>query len=115
MRRAVPVGRLADRRVRHLTRMRARARDDRVWGETLRGGCPGQDSNLHGSCLPWDFKSGPALEPTILGDTPSRRSKQLGGSARAPVLRLDPSSVVEFDTPLTHSPHARVPLAFSAD
>src|SRR6059036_4251279 len=55
--RAVSVGRLADRRVRHLTRMRARARDDRVWGETLRGGCPGQDSNLHGSCLPWDFKS----------------------------------------------------------
>src|SRR2546429_5971461 len=51
------VVRLADRRVRHLTRIRVRARDDRVWGETLRGGCPGQDSNLHGSCLPWDFKS----------------------------------------------------------
>src|SRR5437879_12077081 len=51
------VVRLADHRVRHLTRIRARARDDRVWGETLRGGCPGQDSNLHGSCLPWDFKS----------------------------------------------------------
>src|SRR3989442_864302 len=32
---AVRVGHLADPRVRHLTRIRARARDDRVWGETL--------------------------------------------------------------------------------
>ena len=24
---------------------------------SLRHQCPGQDSNLHGSCLPWDFKS----------------------------------------------------------
>src|SRR3989442_12988359 len=56
----------ADHRVRHLTRMRVRARDDRVWGETLRGGCPGQDSNLHGSCLPWDLKLGPAATPSAL-------------------------------------------------
>src|SRR2546425_4952555 len=49
----------------------------------------------------------PRWEPTTLDAQASRRSKQLGGLARAPVLRLHPPCVVEFVTPLAQSLHAR--------
>src|SRR5438445_4855189 len=86
------VVRLADHRVRHLTRIRVRARDDRVWGETLRGGCPGQDSNLHGSCLPWDFKL--QLYGRLLTRTARTNAKTgISPLCRCPLASLDAESV----------------------
>src|SRR5882762_7258327 len=62
---------------------------------------PGAGLEPAWGCPQGILSQAPRWKPTTLGDTSSRRGKQLGGLARAPVLRLDPSSTISFDTPLS--------------
>src|SRR5579864_5611080 len=51
--------------------------------KSLRRQCPGEDSNLYGSCLPRDFKGGPALAPTVRrGVEPRNRGRYPTGRRR---------------------------------